>query len=126
MIAVVILAIALGAAVGGWRVLRRRESFQGWAAMHAKSAIIIRKDEHNWNQMVALAEVMMQGEGGGGLFGLGPTKESFKTKAADYRAAAAKAALRARYHDAMRRKYEQAVSRPWLPVEPDPLPPEWP
>jgi hypothetical protein len=29
-----------------------------------------------------------------------------------------------RWHDEMRRKYELASSRPWLPVEPDPPPPE--
>jgi hypothetical protein len=29
-----------------------------------------------------------------------------------------------RWHDQMRRKYERATSRPWLPVEPDPPPPE--
>jgi hypothetical protein len=28
------------------------------------------------------------------------------------------------WHDQMRRKYERAASRPWLPVEPDPPPPE--
>jgi hypothetical protein len=28
------------------------------------------------------------------------------------------------WHDKMRRKYELAKSRPWLPVEPDPPPPE--
>jgi hypothetical protein len=29
------------------------------------------------------------------------------------------------WHDQMRRKYERATLRPWLPVEPDPPPPEW-
>jgi hypothetical protein len=29
----------------------------------------------------------------------------------------------AKYHDAMRIKYERAARYPWLPVEPDPLPP---
>jgi hypothetical protein len=28
------------------------------------------------------------------------------------------------WHDQMRRKYERAMFRPWLPVEPDPPPPE--
>src|SRR5437763_13286762 len=30
----------------------------------------------------------------------------------------------ASYHAALRRKYEHAASYPWLPVEPDPPPPE--
>jgi hypothetical protein len=29
------------------------------------------------------------------------------------------------WHDKMRRKYELATSRPWLPVEPDPPEPKW-
>jgi hypothetical protein len=31
---------------------------------------------------------------------------------------------RAGYYAALKRKYEQAAHRPWLPVEPDPPPPE--
>jgi hypothetical protein len=29
----------------------------------------------------------------------------------------------AAYHAEMRRKYENAATRPWLAIEPDPLPP---
>ena len=31
---------------------------------------------------------------------------------------------RATYHDALRRKYERAAARPWLPVAPDPPEPD--
>jgi hypothetical protein len=31
---------------------------------------------------------------------------------------------RSRYHDLLRSKYERAARYPWLPVEPDPTPPE--
>jgi hypothetical protein len=30
----------------------------------------------------------------------------------------------AEFHEAMTRKYERAASRPWLPIDPDPAPPE--
>jgi hypothetical protein len=30
----------------------------------------------------------------------------------------------ARYHDVLRRKYEQAARHPWLQIDPDPPPPE--
>ena len=31
---------------------------------------------------------------------------------------------KAAFHEAMRRKYERAAARPWLPVAPDPPPPD--
>jgi hypothetical protein len=43
MVAVAIVAIALGAAVGGWRLLRRREWLQSMADMHAKASVIVRE-----------------------------------------------------------------------------------
>jgi hypothetical protein len=30
------------------------------------------------------------------------------------------------YYDELKAKYERAAARPWLPVEPDRPPPEWP
>jgi hypothetical protein len=30
----------------------------------------------------------------------------------------------AEFHDAMMRKYDRAASRPWLPIDPDPAPPQ--
>jgi hypothetical protein len=126
MVAIAILAVALGAAVGGWRLLRRRERFQSLADMHAKCWVIVRENEEAWNAMVATAEEMSKGDVGRGFLGFLPTKESYEAKAARFRAAAARAALRAGYHDAMRGKYELAVSRPWLSVEADPPPPAWP
>jgi hypothetical protein len=70
------------------------------------------------------SEDVMTGESRGFLDS--GTKDWYQTAVARYRTAAAKAVQRAGYHDAMREKYEHAVSRPWLSVELDPPPPGWP
>ena len=45
---------------------------------------------------------------------------------ARYRQEAAKAAARADFHSALRRKYEQAAAERWFTVEPDPPQSAWP
>lgn len=44
--------------------------------------------------------------------------------AQELRAGAHPSKVMAAYHDAMHDKYRRAMSRPWLPVPPDPPPPE--
>jgi tetratricopeptide (TPR) repeat protein len=50
--------------------------------------------------------------------------ERARIESAEQRAKAARSAVTAEYHAMLERKYMRAASRPWLSVEPDPLPPE--
>jgi hypothetical protein len=50
--------------------------------------------------------------------------QSIDKWAAEHRSDAARSAQRATHFLALKLKYERAAARPWLPVEPDPPPPE--
>ena len=45
------------------------------------------------------------------------------TTLSEVRALSTRYAKQAAYHAQLRRKYERAAARPWLPIEPDPPPP---
>jgi hypothetical protein len=125
MVVVAIVAMVFGAAVAGWRLKQRREWFQSQAVMHSKVSVLVRDEELSSRRMIAIMENELELDRRW-FFGIGPERESHRREAEGYRAAAARAATRAAYHDAMRAKYERAVSRPWISVEPDPIEPAWP
>jgi len=105
------MAVAIGAIVF-WAVIEgvRRERgsfFLRQAELHARLEAMSRKLEQNLNQTADFIE-------------------QHKGNAVAAGGAATKYAQRAGYHDAMRRKYEQAASRRWFSVDPDPPPPASP
>jgi hypothetical protein len=106
MIAVAILAILLAAAIG-WTRRQRSDHFRFMASLHARLGQIVRNSEQSDLRFAANREASGLDTGG-------------------FRQAAAKAAARADYHEAMRRKYEQAAAQGWFSVEPDPPEPAWP
>jgi hypothetical protein len=100
MIAVAFLSITFGASLDSFRS-RYAESFRYRARFHALEEAKFRESELRWIQ----SDIEMERGG----FGRGHFSDE-----------AAKSAAWANYHAAMRRKYEQAASRPAFSVEPDP------
>jgi hypothetical protein len=106
MIVVALLAIYLGCSVR-WTRHRRTDHFRQTASLHAKLEPLIRDEERRQSGMAA-------GRKRKGL------------DASPYRRAAARAAARADYHVATKRKYERAAAEGRFSVEPDPPEPPWP
>lgn len=105
MIAVAIVALFIWIGIEGTR--RERSSlFQSRAYLHSRLEEIAREDEQHYHRMAAIS---------------GDTEPD----ASSYRKKAAKAAARADYHAAMKRKYEEAIARGAFSVEPDPPEPPW-
>jgi hypothetical protein len=99
MVAVAILAVALGTVAG---LRGRRESFERRARMFAQKA----SDE-------IMAEQDYRTSQPGSNFGYDPRSTTAHYELIDY-------------YDSLREKYKQAAARPWLPVAPDPPAPVWP
>jgi hypothetical protein len=106
MIGVAVLAVFLAVAVG-WTRHERSNHFRSKASLHANLAGIVRQSERDSLRFAVEIEKA----------GLNASRS---------RHAATKAAARADYHEAMRRKYEQAALQGRFYVEPDPPAPPWP
>jgi hypothetical protein len=108
--ALMIAVTVAGLLIGGEMLRRRRVRYLGLAAGHAAMEVA-----HATRVRAARATPPI-GVGGPGasLLDLGGTDPE----------AVEQALALARYHAAMRLKYERAAGHPWLSVEPDPLPPE--
>jgi hypothetical protein len=100
MSAVAVLAVLLGAAAELARS-SRQAYYLGKARFHARFEDLFRKLERDQHDR------------------LGPNVIFLHQLAASTNA-------RAEYHAALRRKYEEAASRRWLSIEPDPPKPSWP
>ena len=97
MIAVAVLALLFGTAAGLWR---RHLSFKRQADEYAQK----RNEQFAQGYRVLLARWPSDGE--------------LKMKDEHYRLKD--------YYEELRLKYERAADRPWLPVESDRPPPDWP
>jgi hypothetical protein len=115
--AMLIAVASIALVLGGWRLLWLRSIYQKTAIAHAAYEHLARtmqrfvEDEGKDERELEIA------------FGMNvePEREEVKAK----RAADARVNHRtADYHAALKHKYEQAASRPWVPVAPDPPPPE--
>jgi hypothetical protein len=106
MIAIALLALYLGASVE-WSGSERSDRLRVRAGNHATSEAMFRRIEQDWSRIAVSSGAT------------GPN-------ASFTRQAAARAAARADYHAAMRRKYEEAAARRAFFVEPDPPEPPWP
>jgi hypothetical protein len=130
MVAVVVVALALGADA----VRRRRDQWRDLGVNHESKA------RHNLRLAGMHAEIAAHDEAGAELHraaslaahgdgthnakGHSDFAAAFSGQADVERAAQRKCRALARYHRALRRKYDLAARYPWLPVEPDPPAPE--
>jgi hypothetical protein len=96
MIAVAVVGLLMGGAVVGYRLMLWHDSFLALATDHGHTGFLYR----------FLREDLCLGEA---------RAESAEQAALGRRAA---------YHEALAEKYRRAARYPWLPVEPDPPPPE--
>jgi hypothetical protein len=106
MIAVAILAVLIAATIQ-WLRHERSNDFRRDAERHADLEALSRKFEHD--------RLRIAGD-----------LETSSALAARLREDAGKAAAKAAYHDALKRKYEQAAAQGIFNVEPDPPEPPWP
>jgi hypothetical protein len=122
MILVAIAAIYLGVAIQ-WARWQRGDYFRSVASRHAMQEEWARRDRRD-----DLASVLNLERASARLDPdqMGKTGVLYRQSLAKYRQDAAKAAAKADYHAAMKRKYENAVARRLLSVEPDPPEPQWP
>ncbi len=95
MILVAVLALSLSAAV----LWLRREQYRRLAEVYSLTEKVLRVDSH-----------MARGTAAFPLLDLSDSMD--------------RNARQADYYARLRRKYERAATRPWLPVAPDPPPPE--
>jgi hypothetical protein len=109
MIAVAAVGLLMGGCIGGYRLKRWYDHFLDHARVHAFLEVASRRAEH------AERELSEKITGSGS----GP-----KTQRAVCLRKILYFSRIASYHAAMARKYQHAADRPWLPVEPDPPPPE--
>ena len=122
MIVVAIAAIYLGAAVQ-WARFQRRDFFRSRASLHANLEESARASQQRY--LGSLANLEKAGAGVD-MESMGETGRLYLQSVAGYRQEAAKAAARADFHAALRRKYEQAAAERWFTVEPDPPQSAWP
>ena len=97
MIAVAVVAILFGMAAGLWR---RHVSFKRLADKYAKKV-----DDEAWKSSII---------------------EHLRFRSEPERRAEDEYLRLAEYYDELKMKYERAAARPWLPVESDRPPPDWP
>jgi hypothetical protein len=103
----------IGGCIGGVRLKRWHDFILDRARRHAGLEVSFRRTEHAERELHEKIK------------GLGSGSET--RRAAQLRTTARNIAFFSRlagYHAAMARKYWHAADRPWLPVEPDPPPPE--
>jgi hypothetical protein len=109
MIVVAVVGVLTGGCIGGYRLKRRHDHFLDRARHHALLEVLQRRTEQAERELSER------------ITGFGPRAESQR---AVCRRNIAYFSHLASYQAAMARKYRHAADRPWLPVEPDPPPPE--
>ena len=127
MIAVAAVALMSSGAVAGLRIRRRHVEFLARVQSHTQMERFCALSEHQqrayiktWADSTMLLLRMQE------RFGLdsGIGKEDARNELESFRRKVANWRRWTSYHTAMARKYRHAARYPWLPVEPDPPPPE--
>jgi hypothetical protein len=119
MIAVAVAGVIAGTLVGGARMEARRQRFSALAKAHSSDELVARSLEKLAYEQIDTLAAMRKAEEANGN-----PPDPWNDVIAQARLQATHSRAFADYHAILRRKYEAAARRPWLPVPPDPHEPE--
>jgi hypothetical protein len=119
MVVVALAGVIAGTLVGCARMAARRQRFNALAKAHGSDELVARSlAKMAYDQIDTLAAMRKAEEANGN------PPDPWDDVIAQARLQATHSCAFADYHAALKRKYEHAARRPWLPVPPDPPEPE--